>query len=154
VGFPALRRERKPVNLQDTWIGSRGLGSRGWLLVALLAAGCAPGWGNISGTITYQGKPLPTGTIVFYDAANRAPSAGIKAAGENTVSHVRAGTAKIAIVMPLDIPFKGGLGGAGDGKKSEPSKVPTLPAKYADPEKSGLTLAVKSGSNTHNINLD
>jgi hypothetical protein len=141
------------MNLRDTWIGNRALGGGDWLLVALLAAGCAPGWGNVSGTVTYQGKQLTTGTIIFYDAANGAPSAEIKPDGTYTVSHVRAGTAKIAIVMPMDIPFMG-FGGPAPAKTPEPGKVPTLPAKYADREQSGLTCEVKAGNNTHDVKLD
>src|SRR5262249_17810057 len=141
------------MNLRDSWVGSRGLGSRGWLLVALLVAGCAPGWGNVSGTVTFQGKPLTTGTIIFYDAANGAPSAEIQPDGKYTVSHVRAGKAKIAIVMPMDIPFMA-FGGAPPPKTAESGKVPPVPPKYADREQSGLTYEVKAGNNTHDIKLD
>jgi hypothetical protein len=124
-----------------------------WFAVTLLATGCAPGYGNVSGSVSYQGKPLTTGTIIFYDAGNGAPSAEIKPDGTYTVPHVRAGTAKVAIMMPMDIPFMG-FGGSGGGKTPEPAKVPSLPPKFADPAQSGLTCQIKTGSNTCDLKLD
>ena len=44
----------------------------------------------------------------------------------------------------------------GPGKSSDPNAPPStvvVPAKYADPDKSGLTYTVKAGDNKHDIEL-
>ena len=43
----------------------------GVLVLSLLAAGCTKGFGNVSGTVKYNGNPLPAGTITFYDQDNQ-----------------------------------------------------------------------------------
>jgi hypothetical protein len=139
--------------LRNAALAERTLGGPAWLVVLVLVGGCARGPGSVSGTVTYQGKPLETGTITFYDTAHNAPTAEINKDGTYSIPKVAAGKAKIAVVMPMPIAFKSGdLPGA--GKPAEPLKVPTLPAKYADPEKSGLTFEVNTGSNTHDVKLD
>jgi hypothetical protein len=142
------------MNLNDTWVGARAFCRPGWLVMLLLAAGCAPGKGSVTGTVTYQGKPLTTGTIIFFDAAKGAPSTAINPDGTYSLPKVAAGKAKIAIMMPMDIPFKPLGAPPGAGKTPEPDKVPVLPPKYADPEQSGLVCEVKAGSNTHDVKLD
>jgi len=73
---------------------------------------------------------------------------------------VTAGNARIAILMPMNISFKGvavpGEKPPKDGvapKEAAPSNLPTLPAKYGNPDQSGLTYEVKTGSHTHDIPL-
>src|SRR2546421_9946630 len=80
----------------------------GLLAVVLLAGGCAPGIGSVSGTVTYQGKPLTTGTVVFFDAANNSPSSPIQPDGTYTIGKVAAGQARIAVMMPMAIYLPGG----------------------------------------------
>lgn len=124
----------------------------GWLALVLWASGCGPRFGDVSGTVTYQGKPVPGGTIVFYDAANNAPSAEIKPDGSYSVSKVAAGRAKVVVIAPMAINFQGpaGLGSAAPA----PAKSVPLPAKYADPAQSGLTLEVRPGNQKHDVPLE
>ena len=115
-------------------------------------AGCGAGAGDVAGVVKYRGQPLAGGTITFYDAANTAMSSGIDEEGKYEVKQVAAGPAKIAIATPINIQFGSPLpGGKTATKKTE---FPDFPGKYTDPEKSGLSLEVKSGSQTHNISLD
>ena len=139
--------------LPNAAIPGRTLGGAGWLAVLVLVGGCAPGVGSVSGTVTYKGKPLETGTIFFYDTAHNAPSAEIKKDGTYSVPKVAAGKTRIAIVMPMPIAFKG-MDGGGGAKPTESINVPDLPAKYADPDKSGQEYVMKSGSNTFDVKLD
>jgi hypothetical protein len=124
----------------------------GWLTVALLAAGCGPRFGNVSGQVTYQGKPLPGGTITFYDAANGAASGPIETDGTYSVSKVATGRARVVVVPLMQITFLG-PGDAGR-QKSGGDQPPPLPAKYADPNKSGLTYDVTAGDQKHDFPLD
>ena len=124
----------------------------GLLAVMMLAGGCAPGSGSVSGTVTFQGKPLTTGTVVFYDAANNSPSSPIQPDGTYKIGKVATGQARIVVMMPMAIYMPGG-GDAGRGQDPSMNKV-FLPPKYADPGQSGLTCDVKSGVQTHNLQLD
>jgi hypothetical protein len=126
-----------------------------WLMVLILVGGCAPRVGGVSGTVTYQGKPLETGTIIFYDAANNAPSSPINKDGTYSIPKVAAGKVKIAVLMPLAIPFKGmDMPAVGGKQPTESIKVPTLPPRFADPEQSGLSYEVTAGNNMHDVKLD
>jgi hypothetical protein len=116
------------------------------LAPALLLAGCA-GQGQVSGKVHYKGKPLPTGTITFYDQKNNAVSSPIGPDGGYAVEKVAAGPVKITVVTPMAIYM------AGDKPPPGPPP-PTLPTKYADANKSGLNWEVKSGSQAHDVDLD
>jgi hypothetical protein len=115
--------------------------------LALLAAGCAPGTGDVSGKVTYKGQPLAGATITFYDASNNSPSCPIDDEGNYKVQKLAVGKARVVILTPLPIVFKG-VQGTGGEKLGGDKKTPKIPAKYSDPEKSGLTYEVKGGSQT------
>jgi hypothetical protein len=87
---------------------------------------------------------LPGGTITFYDEYNGAKSSEIKADGSYAVTNVAAGVAKIAVVTPMAITMPG----------MPPVKTTPIPEKYGDRERSGLTCQVKTGQQTHPVDLD
>lgn len=113
---------------------------------ALVLAGCG-GKGQVSGKVNYKGKPLPTGTITFYDRANRAVSSAIQKDGSYSVEQVAAGPVKVSVVMPMPIYMPG-------DKPPPGPPPPTLPAHYTDREKSGLDFEVKAGAQQHDFNLE
>ena len=134
------------------------------LLLAVILGGCTRGTSNITGKITYQGKPLAGVTVIFYDEKNMTPQDKTKADGSYSIAKVAAGKAKIAILVPVNIPL-GGMEAPGVGKGTQEKSVlekgagaaanlPKLPAKYSNPENSGLTCDVKPGSQEHNIVLE
>jgi hypothetical protein len=123
----------------------------GGLLGCLLLAGCAPGTGSVRGVVRYQGKPVAGGTILFFDARQQVHQGEIHADGSYEVTDVTAGTARVAVVAPLNIPFQA-LGrpkssGMPGMEAAPPPQAGALPAKYADPATSGLTFPVGRGSN-------
>lgn len=71
----------------------------GFLLAASLAAGCGgPKVGEVSGTVSYDGKPVEQGAIAFVPADGNGPTAGGAIAdGKYTVRNVPVGTAKVSI---------------------------------------------------------
>ena len=77
------------------------------LLLAVVLGGCTRGTGNITGKITYQGKPLAGVTVIFYDEKNMTPQDKTKADGSYSIAKVAAGKAKIAILVPVNIPLGG-----------------------------------------------
>src|SRR5262245_19105480 len=85
----------------------RTLARLGGLFLTALAAGCSPRFGDVSGKVTFQGRPLTTGTITFYDQANGVTSSPIRVDGTYAVHKVRAGSVKIAVAMPTAISFAG-----------------------------------------------
>lgn len=109
-----------------------------------ILSGCGPGRGDVTGTVMYQKKPVAGGTVTFYDEQNGVASDTIKEDGSYTVKSVGAGAAKIAVVAPMPISMPG----------LNAPKAITIPDKYADRERSGLTYQVTRGSQTHNITLD
>ncbi len=137
------RRGARPLSRGVLWVGG---------LALLLAAGCGPRFGNVSGTVTYKGQPLAGGTITFYDAANHATSGEIKPDGTYTVSRVALGRARITVAVPMNIQFVGLDKGV--KKDAGAAKPPTLPGKYADPDKSGLVCDVSSTDHKHDVTLD
>ena len=116
-----------------------------FIVLLVACAGCVgTGTGDVTGVVTYRGKPLPAGTISFYDATRGVWSSAIGPDGSYSVAGIPTGTARIAVVTPMAISMP--------GAPPPPKSVP-IPAKYADPDKSGLTCVVGRGSQTHDVTL-
>lgn len=111
---------------------------RGFILLAALAfPACGSGKGNVSGVVTYRGKPLTYGTVVFVGSDDIPVRALIDNDGHYQATKVPVGDAKIAVQTPPS--------------PSEPAAA--IPQKYLNAETSDLTYTVSSGSQTHNIEL-
>ena len=127
-----------------------GLGA---VVLMVLAAGCSRGTGNVSGTVKFKGKPLPAGTITFYDEANGAASSAIDSDGSYSVTKVVTGTARITVAVPMPIRFVSPMS---DDKADLPAVVkqtPSIPLRYYDPAKSGLTCEVVRGDQQQDFDL-
>jgi len=134
-------------------------------LAVLVLAGCGPGTGSISGKVTYKDKALPGGTVTFFTSDQRVKTAIIGTDGSYTIDKVAAGPAKISVSPPVPLPKmpKGmtmdpaKMGGAppdaGAAAPSADVQPVSLPERYQDPEKSGLTFTVTKGKQNHNIEL-
>lgn len=110
--------------------------------VALLGAGCGGGDRPVpvKGTVTYRGKPLEQGDILFYPEGGR-PASGKIVAGQitdvTTFVHndgVLPGKCRVAVQA---------VENANDMYKKHRSLIPDT---YATPEKSGLTAEVTRAS--------
>jgi hypothetical protein len=119
----------------------------------MLVSGCGPHYGNVSGKVTYKGKPLAGGTITFFDSANRSVPANINSDGTFTATKVASGQARVTVSAPMNINFAG-ADGKGKTVSADAKNAPQLPAKYSDPEKSGITYDVTSGDQTKEFALD
>jgi hypothetical protein len=143
-------------------------------LLLLFAAACGGGTATISGTVTYKGEPLTAGYVAFYDTNGQTASGRIEADGHYTVYKAPVGELKAA-VFTVDLTAKPPVGFT---KKKQPGgvyeeamakskrgsanamteaaqagKFIAIPARYKDPEQSGLTFTVKSGSQTIDLDL-
>jgi hypothetical protein len=140
---------------------------------ASAVAGCGGSTGTVTGSVTYQGRPLKGGTVMFTPAGGGTSPVAviINEDGSYTAEKVPVGEATITVDTAFLRPPPGG--GMGGSPKYEPPKeaqgsnykppsdlganarryVP-IPAKYANPAASGLTYKVTSGSQKHDIPLD
>jgi hypothetical protein len=144
----------------------------------LLALGCGSR-GSVTGTVTYRGKSMPGGMVLFIHEHKGAFSAAIKEDGTYQIADIPGGSVKIAVTVPAFRPATGGSHYVPTEEeleklqKSHPrlskedlkqmmgvrsatprGKALQIPEKYGNPEESGLTYTVIGGPQTHDINLD
>ncbi len=106
-----------------------------------------------SGTATYNGKPLEFYQVNFVpDAGKRNASGMVDAEGKFTLGTNAPGDGAIAGPGTISIVYVGPPLNVEPGREDPSMKVPPpkvkIPAKYADPKKSGLTFTVPEGGTT------
>ncbi len=131
-----------------------------WILgVCLLVSGCGEGGPemySVEGTVTYQGKPLPLGTVMFVpESGPPSKPASIDAEGHYQLEAV-AGKHRVQVVA---IPEREGgrpdptLEGGYD-YTGVPDVEPLIPEKYGRFDTSGITVTVEArGKNAIPIDL-
>jgi hypothetical protein len=125
--------------------------------------GCAGGVpkGSVSGKVTFEGKAVRSGSVMFVRGGSPALYSQIDDDGKYEVQGVPAGTAKVTVASPD--PSGGGRGRTIKGAPAAPARgegggppvkgwVP-IPNQYSDPERSGLSFGVRPGANTFHIEL-
>lgn len=131
-----------------------GHGLRAVVGVALVAlAGCGAGRGDLSGTVSYQGKAVESGSVAAVGSDGQ-PRTGFIADGRYEVKDLPAGPVKLAVSSPDPgkVPRRSLRGGPAPAKADRTGWFP-LPEKYADLSKSELTADLTAGPNTHDIDL-
>jgi hypothetical protein len=132
----------------------------GCLLMA--AIGCGSAEGTISGTVSYQGKPLPGGSLTFVpEKGNGVFRGNIEKDGKYRINKIAAGPMKIAVQAAqaprhpgAQVPPSEMSKGGAKAPAVAPGDYVKIPAAYGDPEKSGLRCTVTGGSQTHDIKLE
>ena len=124
--------------------------------LALVAAGCQ-GKGDVSGKVTFEGKPLVFGTVLFEGSDGSLRQGNIERDGSYSVSGVATGEAKVAVssLNPTSSDFQRIQR---EGRPQPPPQPEIrgwfpIPDQYDAPYKSGLTYTIKPGPNTINIEL-
>ena len=130
---------------------------------AAFASGCGasgPATAPVSGTVTYNGKPVAGAYVSFVpsDASSRAAEGLTDASGRFTLGTFSpndgaiVGKYKIGVIA--NGPARPAKPGEGSGMPGEtvPGE-PIVPTKYFSPETSGLEHEVKSGRNTVELTL-
>jgi hypothetical protein len=103
----------------------------------------------VSGTVTYQGRPLEGYRVTFMPDGGRRPAVGVTdAAGKFTMGTNDAGDgappglSKVAFVWVPPSTGQPGQETITDNPANLPKPKIKLPDKYGDPEKSGITQEV------------
>jgi hypothetical protein len=86
--------------------------------------------GTVEGKVTFDGKPLAKGKVVFHPQKGKPIEADIDEDGNYMAKDVPVGKTPVTIV-----------------------KENFLPPKYSDPKKTELQIEVKKGKNTVDFNL-
>jgi hypothetical protein len=106
--------------------------------------------------VNFQGKPLPNGIVQFYGPDGKPAAAGDIFEGNYTAPKVPYGVNKVTVTTNAGPAGPGSLPpapSAGLGNMPGSAAPVAIPAKYKDPEQSGLSVDVKSGRQTYNIDL-
>ncbi|WP_339732765.1 hypothetical protein [uncultured Gimesia sp.] len=112
--------------------------------------------GEVHGTVTYLGKPLPAGSVTFIpDGTGKAAAGEIQADGTYTLTTyskgdgATIGSHKVMIISEKDtseLPAESAEANV---------DLSLIPEKYGmSPKTSGLTAEVKAGDNEINFNLE
>jgi hypothetical protein len=140
-------------------------------LLLTLLCGCGSGLperGKVTGKVTFNGKPVPEGTVTFYPATGRSASGRIQPDGTYTLTTFDEGDG--AIVGPNDVTIEAVRFAGAPRAKSFEEEIATVkgakvsssgamnaqwlvPEKYSIRGQSGLTREVKSGTNTIDFTL-
>lgn len=128
--------------------------------VGLLLSGCGGGSGNLQGRVTFQGKPVVSGTVQVFAVDGSVWTGDIATDGRYEVRGIPTGQAKIAVnsadrdqKTSLEKISHGPRAKEGPARGGNPPGWFPLDSKYADPAKSGIKTAIGSGSNEFNIEL-
>lgn len=134
------------------------------MIIALLPLGCGGSTGTLSGTVSYKGKLLSQGTVTVYAENGTTAESPISPDGTYVIENCPGGKVKIAVSSPDPAQGKASAAAlkasgrlpAGAPEIPPPSGDATkwfsIPANYANPDESGLTVEV-SGSTEHAIDL-
>jgi hypothetical protein len=119
----------------------------------LFALGCTgAGTGDVSGTVTFEGKPVEHGSIAFIVESGQGPTRGSTITnGKYSATMVPVGTTKVVITAAKDMKQQ---------QMSYDNKAPKvltsdelLPPKYSDEKQTELRYEVQTGTHTKDFAL-
>ena len=125
---------------------------------ALLLSGCGPAEAPraaVSGKVVYKGQSVPTGSVSFING-NTVVTGQIKD-GQYSIPNAAIGANKVGVTTPPAPPPQQQMQMKQkvEGKtfSAEEAKVVPVPAKYGNPETSGLTYTV-TAEKTQTFDID
>jgi hypothetical protein len=128
------------------------------LVAALLLGltGCGSGRGTVSGKVSYRGKPLATGSVVFVGPDKTPITAEIGTDGTYTATGVLEGSNRVAVVSydPATLVPTDKAGRPTEAPPVDPKLWFPIPGQYEDANTSGLVYPVtRNTTNTIDIDL-
>jgi hypothetical protein len=148
-----------------------------FVLLLLSTPGCGGCRGELTGTVSFQGEPIQSGSVLLVGSDSRPITTAIKEDGSYTFPNVPTGEAKLAVYVPnlnqrlraaLRKAFAGGVeingeNGAqglqivispnGGFKIGGDEPEVDLSDSYKDHERSGLRTTIERGFNSYDIEL-
>ena len=122
------------------------------MLSVLTLVGCSePKTAKVSGSVTFDGKPLPAGTISFLSEKGGAAVVGAIDDGRYVIAQVPIGPVQIAVVT--EPPHPQMMSPDGKPVGGQPKPYVAIPVRYATVEKSDLKATVIKGEQTIPIDL-
>lgn len=103
----------------------------------------------VSGKVTLAGAPVSAATVLFMTDDGQAATAELNSDGTYVV-HCRPGRYKVAVTPP---PPPDPLAAPAAAPSAPRSTAPSIPQRYRDLGRSGLTIDVKEGDNKFDIPL-
>jgi hypothetical protein len=124
-------------------------------LPLLLLTGCGPGVGELTGRVTYEGKPVLVGGLLIHRPGYPSVSASMSEEdGSYTATGIPCGEVQIAVISPKPSPLKPPRGGNGVPLPNPKLKLwLEIPRRYENIDTSGIVAIVKPGANTFDIEL-
>jgi hypothetical protein len=141
------------------------------LLLSLSAAGCSAGKGELSGKVSYKGKPLVYGSVLLIGSDSKPRTTWIQTDGTYRFEDVPAGQAKLAVYSPdpakQTAPRKRGQTGKPAVRQLPAVDRPTarqlpavdrtkwfaIPDTYSEVNHSGLSVTIVCGPNAYDIEM-
>jgi hypothetical protein len=128
---------------------------------SLLATGCGSGTATVGGTVTSQGKPIKSGSVILY-CPDKQIVRGLIVEGKYSIPNVPCGSAIVTVQAHAKVPA--GLNLQQQLPRNISSRRPTpvgvvesqtveIPPRYSLPEESGLAIAVNQSNVTYEIDL-
>jgi len=126
------------------------------LAIGVVVSGCSKKSGMetapVSGKVTYRGKAVPTGTVMFVPGAGPAATGEIGADGSYKLTTYATGDGAVIGTHKVTVTALQGMGDALPEQRNA-TPPPLVPAKYLNGETSGLVAEVKPGVKNE-VNFD
>lgn len=120
--------------------------------------GCGAQVGSVTGKVSFQGKPIPVGTVAFFGQQNRVVVSDLAEDGTYQVDQLPIGGADITVETPNVEPYSptSGEPPPPPGVLSPAFTRPNIkiPPRYTDRQQSGLRLEIQPGQQTYDILLE
>jgi len=121
-------------------------------VVVLTLAGCGGDMASVTGTVTYDGDPLSTGTVTFHPVGEGPTGYGsIQSDGSFRIqtgqqAGLPPGEYRVTVQATGPVPEP-------TPENLEPVPESIIPQRYANPDQSGLKFTVEPGGNQFPIEL-
>jgi hypothetical protein len=129
--------------------------------LSLCTTGCGSGTATVEGTVTFQGKPVKSGSVVLY-CEDKQIVRGLIVDGQYAIPNVPCGSAIVTVQAHAKIPsglrLQQQLPPITNGPIQNPNETADsssfkIPLRYSQPEESGLAIAIDSAHMTFRIDL-
>ena len=132
-------------------------------LVVAAAGGCGGGTGDLRGKVTFNGKPVTSGTVQVFLPDGSTRTSAIAPDGSYAVNDVPTGAVRIGVSSPNPKQRYDDLIAFAKTEEQKKKAVPPdsatvkswvgLPDAAAQPESSGLSATIKPGDNHQDLAL-